>query len=347
MADNLTIKPKILTKKLLSVLPPKAQDVIKKRFGLEDETGRMTLEAIGQTYGITRERVRQIENFAIQSIKKSPMFREFDPVFAELHTHIHSFGHGVAHEDNFLGHLSADVCTQNHIRFYLVLGDQFERLKEDDDFNHRWVVDQDLSDKVHKALSSLHEDLNEDELLSESDIVSRFHGHLRPLVKGIKEDDEALLRWLALSKNISQNPMGDWGVATSPSIKIRGMRDLAFLVLRKEGKPLHFASVAREISKHFDRPAHVATCHNELIKDERFVLVGRGLYALSEWGYQRGTVRDIIQAILEKQGALSKQDIVEHVGKERYVKESTISVNLQNAKYFKRTPDGRYIISRG
>lgn len=345
MAENFTIKPKTLTKKLISVLPEKAQDIIKKRFGLEDDSKRMTLEAIGQIYGITRERVRQIENFALQSIKKSPVYAEFDPVFEHINEHMDRFGRGLAHEESFLGHVTGDNGFENHYRFYMVLGDDFERLKEDDDFHQRWTTDAALSEKVHQALHALKKSLGENDLMSEEEILSRFHAHLKAHVKGLREDDEVLKRWLSLSKAVAQNPMGDWGNSASPSIKVRGMRDLAFLVLRKHGKPLHFEDVAKAISEHFGRPAHVATCHNELIKDERFVLVGRGLYALTEWGYRRGTVRDIIQSVLKNKGALHKHEIVEQVSKERYVKESTISVNLQNGKFFRRETDGRYSIA--
>jgi hypothetical protein len=86
----------------------------------------------------------------------------------------------------------------------------------------------------------------------------------------------------------------------------------------------------------------VATTHNELIKDSRFVLVGRGLYALSEWGYMSGVVKDVIKNIIENDGPLTRDKIVEKVLKERYVKENTILVNLQNPKYFRRDKEGRY-----
>lgn len=344
MAESMTIKPKALTKKLISVLPEKAQDIIKKRFGLEDDAKRMTLEAIGQIYGITRERVRQIENFALQSIKKSPVFGEFGTVFDELADALHAHGKGLVHEESFLGSVAGDKGFENHYRFYMVLGDDFEKLKEDDDFHQRWTTNAALSEKVHQALHALKKSLDENDLMSEEEILTRFHAHLKPHVKGLEANDPVLKRWLALSKAVAQNPMGDWGNAASPSIKVRGMRDLAFLVLRKHGEPLHFEDVAKAISTHFGRPAHVATCHNELIKDSRFVLVGRGLYALTEWGYRRGTVRDIIQSVLENKGALHKHEIVEHVSKERYVKESTISVNLQNGKFFRRDADGRYTL---
>ena len=96
----------------------------------------------------------------------------------------------------------------------------------------------------------------------------------------------------------------------------------------------------------FSKKAHIATTHNELIKDPRFVLVGRGLYALSEWGYINGIVKDVITKILDKSGPLSKKEIVEKVMKERYVKENTILVNLQNSKNFKKEKDGKYSLAK-
>src|SRR5690606_1659451 len=110
----------------------------------------------------------------------------------------------------------------------------------------------------------------------------------------------------------------------------------------KHGSPVHFKEVAYLITKLFNREAHVATCHNELIKDPRFVLVGRGLYALTEWGYSSGVVRDVISEILKREGPLTKEEIIEKVLKERYVKENTILVNLQNSKNFKKDSENKY-----
>jgi hypothetical protein len=122
------------------------------------------------------------------------------------------------------------------------------------------------------------------------------------------------------------------------------VRDYAYLAVKKHGSPLHFREVAKLIEKMFNRAAHVATTHNELIKDDRFVLVGRGMYALKEWGYTSGVVRDVIREILREHGPLTKDQIIEKVLKERHVKPGTIAVNLQNQKYFKRTKEGRYIL---
>ena len=157
-----------------------------------------------------------------------------------------------------------------------------------------------------------------------------------------RKNEHTAKRWLGISKVLGKNTLGDWGVASSPNISARGIRDYAFLVIRRHGSPMHFTEVAKNISQTFGKKAHIATCHNELIKDKRFVLVGRGLYVLSEWGYTGGVVKDVIRHVLEKEGPLTKTQIVEKVMKERYVKENTILVNLQNAKYFKKDKEGKY-----
>ena len=115
--------------------------------------------------------------------------------------------------------------------------------------------------------------------------------------------------------------------------------------MRRHGSPMHFREVAKAIGETFDRDAHVATTHNELIKDGRFVLVGRGIYALKEWGYTEGVVKDVIRAILKKEGPLNKDQVIDRVMKERYLKKNTILVNLQNSKYFKKLKDGRYALA--
>lgn len=340
---QITFKPKQVTKHFLSVLPRRAQDVITKRYGLGAEPKKMTLEAIGESYKITRERVRQIENFALASIRKSDVFKTEVPVFEELRKVMLAQG-GLVPEHNFLENISPDKVTQNHIHFLLVLGDLFVKHKEDEEFTHRWSTDQDTATKVHESLRKLYASLSDDELVEEAKMVDRFLSHLKDVSEEYK-NDEILRRWLSLSKKIGKNPLGEWGMAHSPNVNARGVRDYAFLVLRKHGSPMHFTEVARAIGEHFDKRAHVATTHNELIKDKRFVLVGRGLYALSEWGYSTGVVRDVVTDILKKHGPLSREEIVEKVMRERYVKPNTILVNLQNPKYFKKNKEGRYSVA--
>ncbi len=340
MANTITFKPKQVTKRMLSGLAPRAYEVVVNRFGLTDDAERKTLEAIGQKYGITRERVRQIENAALTLIRKSDLFKNEKAVFEELKKFMHSLG-AIIGEQDLLGHLSKDPLTQNHIHLYLTLGDEFTKHKEDDHFKTRWSVSDEVSDEVHSSLKKLYEGLSSDELVPEGELVSRFLDHVKNLSEQYK-NEEIAKRWLSMSKTISKNPLGEWGKSTSSSIKTRGIKDYAFLMMRKHGSPMHFREVAKAVADTFDKKCHTATCHNELIKDNRFVLVGRGIYALSEWGYKSGVVRDVIKELLKKNGPMSKEDIVEQVMKERYLKKNTILVNLQNSKYFKKNKSGLY-----
>ena len=340
---TISFKPKQIVKRLLASLPDRARDVILYRYGLGTDTRRMTLDGIGKKYSITRERVRQIENYALGMIRKSDEYKLEKAVFAEIENLLHAFG-GVVVEDDFLGHLTKDKSLQNHIHFLLVIGEPFKKKKEDDEFNHRWHVNEALANQVEEALRKLYSNLSNQDLLPESEIINKFLNHLEGVSERYK-NQEIMKRWLALSKSIGKNALGDWGTAKSSNIKTKGMRDYAFLVIRKHGSPIHFRDVAKQITTMFDKKAHVATTHNELIKDPRFVLVGRGLYALAEWGYAPGIVRDVIRHVIEKNGPMTKEEIVAKVMKERYVKENTIAVNLQNPKYFKKDKEGKYSVA--
>lgn len=326
----------------MSALSDRSKEVMESRYGLGKNSERLTLEAIGQHYGITRERVRQIENHSIATIRKSKYYTEEKEVFDELEQLIHSLG-GIIVEQDLLDHISKDETVQNHINFLLVIGHPFKKMKEDDDFQHRWYVDEALSNKVHSSLKKVYENLKDEDLIPETEMIKAFMEHIKDIAEKFK-DEEMIRRWLSISKKIGKNPLGEWGKASSPNVSAKGMRDYAFLVIRKHGSPIHFKEVARIIGDVFKKKAHIATCHNELIKDPRFVLVGRGLYALSEWGYMSGVVKDVIRKILEKHGPLTKEEIVDKVMKERYVKENTIAVNLQNPKYFKKNKDGKYAV---
>jgi len=330
------------TKKLLADLPERSRAVLVKRYGLGKNTKRETLEAIGQEYQITRERVRQIEAFALNLIKKSKVYVALGTAFDRLKQTMDEAG-GLVHEQIFLDSLAKDQGTQNHIHFALVVSDAFTKLKEDDYFHHRWTTDPALAAQVHSSLQNLCVNFNENDLISEDDLVKKFSAELQEILTDPKVARFAD-KWLRLSKALAKNPLGEWGLASSPNIRMRGIRDFAYLVLRQKQAPLHFSEVARQIQKIFGRQAHSATCHNELIKDGRFVLVGRGLYALSEWGYTKGTVIEVIKRLLRDRGPLTRDQVIEQVMKERQVKHNTIIVNLQNTRHFQRLPEGKFTL---
>jgi len=331
-----------LVKRLLSEVPERAREVLVLRFGLGAKASRDTLEAIGERWSITRERVRQIEAAGIEAIRNSKAFKDSQDAFDELCDYMHSLG-GIVPEDVLLAGLASDEKAKNRFRFLLVVGSAFFRERETDDFYARWHVDHKTAEAVHGALSRLYESLDDAEVLSEGDIINRFLEELKD-VNDAYRDEEILKRWLTISKTIAKNPLSEWGKAHAPAIRTKGIRDYAYLVIKQKGEPMHFGDVAKSIVEVFNKKAHVATTHNELIKDSRFVLVGRGLYALAEWGYQPGVVRDVIKEVLAKK-PLTRDEIIKEVKKVRYVKDNTILVNLGDTRHFKRLKDGTYAVA--
>lgn len=345
MKNKISFSPKKVTKNLLNPLNTRAKEVITGRFGLGEIGEKKTLESIGKKYGITRERVRQIENFAIKMIKKSDNFLAEGAVFEEIKKMMKESG-GIVHEETFLKEIAKDKLTQNHVHFYLVLHDDFKAAKEDDNFNKHWSVDSKVSDIVHNSLLSLHNNITDEEMIAENILLDRFLKQMEEL-HDVYKSKEMLHKYLELSKTLGKNQMGEWGKKTSPNIKTRGIKDFAYLVVRKAGRPMHFRDVAKEIFNEFKRKAHVATCHNELIRDTRFVQVGRGIYGLREWGHSGGIVRDVIIEVMNKSGKpMTKNEIIDLVKKERIVKDNTVLVNLQNPKYFNKTGDNKYTVKK-
>ena len=265
----LSFKPKQIAKRLLSPVSDRTRDVLILRFGLSGDEGK-TLDAIGKQYGVTRERVRQIETFGLSAIKKSEAFAEEASAFSDLEKAVVGLG-GVVSEDDLLEAFAKDPHTRNHILFFLTLGDSFVRAKEDDQFKHRWFTDKNVAGQVEESLKKLYGELSDEDLIAEPDLVARFLDHLKDVADHYK-NEEIARRWLNISKRIGRNPLGEWGIADSPNVRARGVRDYAFLVIRRHGNPMHFTEVARAIEKTFSKQAHTATCHNELIKDPRFVL---------------------------------------------------------------------------
>ncbi|MDE2021816.1 MAG: hypothetical protein KGI71_02755 [Patescibacteria group bacterium] len=329
-----------LTKRLLVAAPARAREVLIRRFGLGANPTHETLESIGKRSNITRERVRQIEAAGLDAIRASKAFKEAGPAFEELARYVKSLG-TIVPESMLLDVLGKDEKARNRFRFFLMLSSMFFRERETNDFLARWHVDPGTAKHIHEALSKLYTSLSDDEVLPEGELLDRFLEELKEVNDAYK-NEEVLKRWLSLSKRIGKNPLAQWGRTSAPAIRIKGIRDYAYLAVKRHGAPMHFSDVAKTIGALFSKNAHIATTHNELIKDPRFVLVGRGLYALTEWGYKPGVVRDVIREVLEKEGPLKKDDIIKRVKSARFVKDNTILVNLNDSRYFTRMRDGRY-----
>ncbi len=139
-----------------------------------------------------------------------------------------------------------------------------------------------------------------------------------------------------------------WGLVKWPMVNPKNIRDKIYVILKENGKHMHFNEIAAAIKGSDFKRKDVTTqaIHNELIKDKRFVLIGRGIYALKEWGYEKGTVADIITQVLQEAGEpLHRDEIVKRVLKSRFVKETTILLNLQGKPQFKRVAKATYALA--
>lgn len=313
---------------LLKDLPERQKEVILRRFGLESGE-RETLESIGSDFGITRERVRQIENDGFLRLK--PKLESLQNVFQHFTEQLKSAGE-IKREETLLSRLGGENY-QPQIFFLLTLGEPFQRVSETKEFHPFWTINPNSRETAQKAVNSFYQKLEKTN---------------RPItLSGYKSltntPPEVLESFLEVSKIIQKNQEGFFGLKDWPEINPRNIKDKAYLVFKKEVRPLHFRDAAKLIGP----DALPQTVHNELIKDQRFVLVGRGTYALKEWGYEEGDVKDVILKILRKvKKPLSKKEILEKVSKQRLVKETTIFLNLGNKKYFLKTPKGKYTFQK-
>lgn len=332
-----SFKPDQITKAILADLPERSRDVVSKRFGLLISGRRETLESIGDQYHITRERVRQIENLAKEQIKKSERFiNEANKALDELKQAVDEMG-GIVEEETLLDTISPSEKEKNHLYLLLELGEYFGHNKEDDDTYKNWYTNSRNADEIKKSLKKLYKELDTDEILTEEEIIDRFMRIIKQDLRDGKADTNLAKMWLAMSKRVGKNPMGRWGRTDSSNIRTRGVRDYAYLVLRERGEPMHFREIAEETSKYFEKKINTATMHNELIRDNRFALVGRGLYALADWGLYGGTVKELISEILkDAKKPLSEDEIIEKVLERKLVKESTIRINLKDKARFKQ-----------
>ena len=327
--------------KLTKGLGQKTKDIFDRRFGVK--TGEPeTLEAIGQTMGITRERVRQIEEVGFNFVRKQNK-ELLDSVFAEFGVYFKNKG-GVKKEDVVLEELGGKN-QKPFVLFLLTLGDQFSRVCEKKDFSYFWSTIQDAQVKVKETLNSLVADMKK---VGKPVYKKDFYADLSAKY-GFSE--EVLASYLEISKKIQENKEGKLGLTEWPEINPRGVKDKAFLVFKKHQKPLHFTMVAELIDKlEYNSPnkkTYPQTVHNELIKDARFVLVGRGTYALQEWGYFPGTIKDIITKVLkEKKEPASRDDIVKEVLAQRLVAKNTVLMNLNNKKHFEKDSNDKYFLRK-
>ena len=321
--------------KMLKELPERSGNIIIKRFNLDDKNAK-TLDEIGKEYEITRERVRQIEGEAMIKLKDINKKYNLDEVFNHLKEVIEDHG-GIMSEEKIikkiLDHKNFKANKQI-VLFILSLDDKIKTLRKTKIYKKIYFYKKENVLEFKKTIEKIKNYLQEKNRSASLNEITELIN--KNSVKTIKS-------YLDANKIILENILGEWGYEKWPHINPKNIKDKAYLSLKKNKEPLHFTKIADEINIIWPKKKRTnsQTAHNELIKDDRFVLIGRGIYALKEWGYEKGTVLDIIIEIMsEKNKEMKQEKIVKEVLAKRQVKENTIILNLQNKKYFEKL-DGK------
>ncbi len=329
------------TNNLLARLEKRQREILIERFGLKDGEGK-TLQKIGDSFDITRERVRQIENQGMEKLKNCLNKEELGKLIEPVKNHLVSAG-GLKREDLLIQELKYLAAKENwpkffdrKLRFIFILNGEPKFSEGDDDLYDFWYLQEETKNKALKKIreiSDFCEKFGPEKIIDEKIHLARF-------------ENLSAVNFLSLSKKFDVNVFGDFGLSHWTEINPKVISDKAYLVIKKHNQPLHFRDLTQKINNlAFDRKkAYPQTVHNELIKDDRFVLVGRGIYGLREQGYEPGTAREVLARILKKYGPLDAQKIISLVQKERFLRENTILLNLQNKRYFEKLPDNRYTL---
>lgn len=330
---------KQVTKDILATIErDREREIIARRFGLYDR--KETLEQIGELLGITRERVRQLEKAILIRLKLAaekdlPHIQEVEKEFVKQ---LSEMGR-VARVSDLAAKVgeTGDERDRAHVAFLATLAPSLTVLDENDDFHQAVAIKEYYEEKALKDRVG--------------DIVKTIKAHGQPLTiaelhkqtSGYEHPDH--VRALATTSKNLANLKDQWGHIKWPLVNPKNIRDKIYVILQEQNAPMHFSEIADKIKDSDFKRKDVTTqaIHNELIKDTRFVLIGRGIYALKEWGYQKGTVADIITKILKKsKEPMHRDDIVREVLKSRQVKETTILLNLQGKSQFKRVAKATY-----
>ncbi|MES2971939.1 MAG: sigma factor-like helix-turn-helix DNA-binding protein [Patescibacteria group bacterium] len=332
---------KIITDVLGTIDREREREIIGRRFGLFDR--KETLEQIGELLGITRERVRQLEKAVVARLKAQaddgqlPHIAMVQDAFIEL---LGNMGN-VARVSDLSAKLNKENTRidQSRVSFLAQLSPKLVVIDDNDYYFHsiglNGVHDEKTTKKMVEQIIAAVKDLAEPATI---EIVA----------KNAKIENVKHAAALASTSKALATLNGRWGLIKWPMVNPKNIRDKIYVILKEHGKHMHFNEISGAIKDSDFKRKDVTTqaIHNELIKDKRFVLIGRGIYALKEWGYEKGTVADIITQVLKKaKEPLHRDEIVKQVLKSRYVKETTILLNLQGKQQFKRVAKATYSLA--
>lgn len=339
MDQNASIIENAISGSLNIIEQEREREIISRRFGLTSQ--KETLEQIGELLNITRERVRQLEKAILVRLRigaEEGHIAELAAAEKLIIRNLTELGRVARTADlakRIYGHDSTPE-ERAKLVFISAISKNLTQIDENDNYYSGIGI------AAYGDTKSI--------LTRVDEVVDIIKKHGEPMT--IDQLDSVLdyehpdnIRAIAsISKQLA-TLNGLWGLAKWPTVNPRNIRDKIFVVLEAKKEPMHFSDISKAISVSDFRRKNVTTqaIHNELIKDSRFILIGRGIYALSSWGYKKGTVADTITNILkEADGPLTREEIVKRVLRARKVKETTVLLNLQNKELFDKVDKDSY-----
>lgn len=318
--------------RLLDLLSPKERDVIERRFSIGGQP-KETLDKIGQSYSITRERVRQIEAVAIKKLARISM----DPSMRQIHNlsfEILNENGKVMFEDLLVSEMLKNMeesqkVDANAMKLAMRVSERLIKQDKNQFYRPFWRTSDVGLMEVKALIKNVQKIMKKrGDIMDVSEIAAEIPGANAKMIESI----------LPVDWSFKQTEDG-WGLTAWRHINPRSIKDKIMIIFRESGKPLHFTEVVNQVLSDFSAKKMVThqAIHNELIRHDEFVLVGRGMYGLQEWNIPSGTVCDlIIQVLNENGGPMKRQEIINAVLEKRDIRVGTISLNLQKYDFFER-----------
>lgn len=340
--EKLHLIATLIEKALKVVDQPREQEIITRRFGLNG--AKETLEQIGERLDITRERVRQLEKAALIRLKIASEKGEIE--------HLAEIEKALIRNLAESGRISKTQALADHYLEKSANAQEVSNILFIAEISSKLVVIQE-NDKYHSAIANAEYGDERKIKTAIDEIVNIIKKNKSPMTLDeldakLSYEHPSQIEAIASISKLLASLNGIWGLEKWPSVNPKNIRDKIFVILGAKKEPMHFSEIAEEIRKSDFSRKDVTTqaIHNELIKDKRFVLIGRGIYALDDWGFKKGTVADTIAAVLKEAGEpLYRDEIVKRVLEKRKVKETTVLLNLQSKKEFVRVAKATYTLA--
>ncbi len=328
-------------KDIFSDLDNREKEILLRRYGLLDD--EETLAEIGQDYNLSRERIRQIQ---FQALKKIENFLQKHSSWNRFLEETKEFLKplGIKKEIKFHQEIKENFkLSDNDLRIYRFLclfSKKIYYSPTDENFYSFYAANEKLYNLARHCLKRIYFSLAEHEgFYPEAKFMSlvikefKYHFHHQP-------NFEELIDFLTILKKLAKNPFGFWGFVDHRFIAPRSLRDKIYFILKLENKPLHYLEIYRKLNQlqkiedelipiSWRKNYRPNLIKNELIRNDFFSFLGKGVYGLQEWGLTPGSAKDLILEFLKKKKIIHQEELWHLISSLRPIKKNSFLIYLK------------------